>query len=374
MMELPEELPEEGRGESEIIAEFEELIGIESTPLGTPLAFAHMDPPPPEVAVELTRLNARMNQNLLHPSLSPFATLAEERAIDWLCPFFGMHAGFMCGGSSLANLTALWCAREHGAVRVVASQDAHVSVRKSALLLGMDYESIRVDHEGRMDAALIKDVSEAAVVWTAGSTGRGAVDSMAGEAFRDAMWRHVDAAWGGPLRLTRFADRLAGIEGADSIAISAHKWLYQPKDSAIVLFADPKRLEPISFTSSYLARPNVGLQGSRGAVGVTLLATLMAWGRSGLAARIEKGVADADALAQHLFEDERTELLGWPMTGVVNWRPANADVEALASMLEGICSTVEVGGALWLRNVAANPNAQVSLIWGEIDKALQCRI
>jgi hypothetical protein len=66
-----------------------------------------------------------LNQNLLHPDLSPFATEAERRAIAWLAPPFGTVTGQICAGSSIANLTALWCARESGARRVVGSAERH---------------------------------------------------------------------------------------------------------------------------------------------------------------------------------------------------------------------------------------------------------
>jgi len=75
-------------------------------------------------------------------------------------------------------------------------------------------------------------------------------------------WRRA-----GPLRLSsEYAHLLDGIEKADSVAVSAHKWLFQPKESAIVFFKDVELAHAaISFGGSYLAKPNVGVQGSRGA-------------------------------------------------------------------------------------------------------------
>src|SRR5713101_3216767 len=95
-----------------------------------------------------------------------------------------------------------------------------------------------------------------------------------------AAWTHVDAAWAGPLRLSEpHKDRLAGIEQADSVAVSAHKLLFQPKESGLVLFRDVARAnDAISFGGSYLAVANVGVLGSHGAVAVPLLGTLLAWG------------------------------------------------------------------------------------------------
>ncbi len=334
--------------------------------LGDELAFAHMDPPTPEIASGLAGLNARFNQNLLHPDLSPFATQAERRVIDWVAPAFGMSAGHMCSGSTLANLTALWRAREAGATRVIASADAHISVPKSAHILGMAYEAVAITPDGRLNRNLLNDISNAAIVLTAGTTGRGVIDCLD---VIDARWVHVDAAWAGPLIFTKYATRLAGIERADSVAISAHKWLYQPKESAIILFADPDAHAAISFGGDYLAVPNVGVQGSRGAAAIPLLATLLAWGKSGLAQRIEKNMADAEKLAGYLHNDLRTVLKQFPETGVINWRPMCKDADEVYRLLGQTASKTKIDGDFWLRHVAVNPYANVERIWARISGA-----
>jgi L-2,4-diaminobutyrate decarboxylase len=60
----------------------------------------------------------------------------EETVVRWLAPAFGKSGGHLTPGSSIANLTALWAARESGAREVVASVDAHLSIKKGAHLLG----------------------------------------------------------------------------------------------------------------------------------------------------------------------------------------------------------------------------------------------
>lgn len=363
-------LPELGTGEAAALALFTDLVESRSARLGAPEALAHMDPPVPEIAARLAGINAAHNQNLLHPDLSPFATEAERRVVAWLAPAFGMRAGHLCAGSTIANLAGLWCAREHGARRVLASADAHVSVAKAAHLLAMDFEALPVDGSGRMRVPAGGVGGDAALVATAGTTGRGAIDPLARAG---ARWLHVDAAWAGPLRLTRHAGRLDGVELADSVAVSAHKWLYQPKDSALALFRDPGAQDAIAFGASYLATPNVGVQGSRGAAAVPLLATLVAWGRTGLAERIEANVALADALADRLAGDPRTVLLERPESAVLNWRPADrrADVDALVRRLGPTSSRTAVDGETWVRQVAANPHADLDAVWASVARALE---
>jgi L-2,4-diaminobutyrate decarboxylase len=365
--DFPASFPMSGLPDEAVFNWFKDQIDSKSAALGAKTAFAHMDPPTPDIAARLVGLNAQFNQNLLHPDLSPFATVAERRVVDWLAPAFGMATGHMCGGSTLANLTALWCAREAGAKRVFASLESHISIAKSAHILGMTFTAVPVTPFGQLDRSQMPDAADAAVVLTAGTTGRGVIDDLTP---LTAAWVHVDAAWAGPLIFTRYADRLAGIEHANSVAVSAHKWLYQPKDSALVLFADPAAQEAVSFGGDYLATPNVGVQGSRGAAAIPLLATLLAWGQTGLAARIEKSMADAEALADHLAQDSRTDLKRYPETGVVNWRPTARHVGDVLAQLGSTSSQTKIDGAVWLRQVAANPNADIAKIWARISAAV----
>ncbi|WP_262693713.1 pyridoxal phosphate-dependent decarboxylase family protein [Kordiimonas aquimaris] len=357
--EIPFELPELGREPDQVFSQVSNLIKTHSADIGAAWIMAHMDPPTPEIAAKVVGLNAEYNQNLLHPDLSPLATVVEKRVIDWLLPYFGMTDGHFCAGSTIANLTAIWCARKHGAKTVVASKDAHISVAKAADILGMKLDTVAVDSAGKLNRDKLTNLKEACLVLTAGTTGRGAVDDLSPSG---ALWTHVDAAWAAPLRLTKYSDILDGIEKADSVAISAHKWFYQPKDSALVLFKDKKALRHISYGGSYLAAPNVGVQGSRGAAAIPLMATLMAWGRSGLAQRIEKSMADAEKLADFLRTHDATELKQKPETAVVTWRPKRKEIKGVLAALADTSSQTQIDDEVWVRQVAANPFIEVDLI------------
>jgi len=214
-------------------------------------------------------------------------------------------------------------------------------------------------------------MSDAILVLTAGTTSAGAVDplSLCGR----AAWTHADAAWAGPLVFSRtHAARLAGMERADSVVVSAHKWLFQPKESAWVLFRDQKRAhDAVSFGGSYLATPNIGVLGSHGAVAIPLLATLLAWGRAGLAERIDRCMAAAQTLADHLSGNSQWQVFAPPETGVVLFRPANGDSESVFARLpSGLASTTRIGNETWLRCVAANPNVDIAAVTGAILKAV----
>ncbi len=367
MFELPESFPQTGIGEEAALDQLGSAAMARAANLSAPDVFAHMDPPSAPVAARMAFLVAQANQNLLHPATSPFATLAEERVLEWIAPAFGMAWGQFCSGSSLANLTALWAAREAGARTVVASAEAHISVPKAASILGMAYHPVPVGEDGRLIRSALPALADAALVLTAGTTGRGAIDDLAS---CEAKWLHVDAAWAGPLQFTSYRERLNGIEAADSIAISAHKWFFQPKGAALALFREAEARASITFTSSYLARPNCGVEGTRSAAALPLLATLLAWGREGLAERIERCMTVAEQLAQRLDADPRTVLKQWPESGVLNWRPARSDAATVIAALVGTSSAFTIGETVWVRQVAANPHANVDAIWARISSAL----
>ena len=305
-LDLPLELPQFGVGSTGALNSLAPSILGGAARLGEATSFAHMNPPTPWITWAITLWNASLNQNLLHPATAPVARQLEERVVAWLAPFFGMNGGHMTPGSTVANLTALWSAREcAGITEVIASDGAHLSIAKAAHILGLKYLSVPIDANGSMDAArLPTNLSKSALVLTAGATSTGAIDpfDLAGR----AAWTHVDAAWAGPLRMSNYANLLAGIESADSVAVSAHKWLFQPKESALVLFKDTEKAHTaVSFGGAYLATPNVGVLGSHGAAATALLATLLAWGREGVAQRIEHCMDFARCLRDFVVADER---------------------------------------------------------------------
>lgn len=366
-------LPEKGLGSLATLDRLAPIVLGGAAHLGAPTAFAHKDPPTPWVTWATTLWNASLNQNLLHPATAPIARELEEKVVAWLSPYFGMTDGHMTPGSSAANLTALWAAREcAGITEVVASEAAHLSIKKSAHILGLKFTMIPVDDRGVLrHEALPKDMRKAALVLTSGTTSVGALDPLT--LIGQAAWTHVDAAWGGPLRLTRYADRLDGIEQADSVAVSSHKWLFQPKESALVFFRDaPTATEAISFGGAYLTEPNVGLLGSHGATAIPLLAMLLSWGREGVAQRIEHCMEMAQQLAGFIAEQEQLELFAVPTTGLVVWRAREPHVfdRFLQALPAGMTSTVTIGQSKWLRNTAANPNADLQLMIDNIQKVL----
>ena len=233
---LPPTLPDVGVGGRGALAALAPVALDGAAHLDHPGYLAHMDPAAADVACAAALWQVATNQNLLHPDAAPAARGLEQRVIEWLAPYFGMHGGHLVPGSTVANLTALWAARELSQVtRIISSDRSHNSIAKAAHLLGLrhvvvpsDPQTHRCDFGRSRTRDALGDLSDAAVVLTAGTVATGAVDVL--ERPASAAWVHVDAAWSAPMRLSpALASVLDGIEVADSVGFSAHKWLYQPK-------------------------------------------------------------------------------------------------------------------------------------------------
>ena len=368
--EIPLALPEEGLGDLETLRRLAPKVLGEAAQLGNSTALAHMDPPTEAISWATTLWNASLNQNLLHPATSPFASEAETACISWLAPFFGMSGGHFCSGSTLGNLTALWAARNYkGVTRVVASELAHNSIPKCCNILGLQYESLPVNDDMTVQVPA-SDLRGSCLVLTAGTTGGGAIDPL--HVHTDADWLHVDAAWAGPLRLTdKYAPLLNGIEHADSVAVSAHKMLLQPKDSAFVLFKRYNDVLPsISTVGAYLAKPTVGIQGSRSAAATVALSYLLARGRRGVEQTICTLMRNAETLYAYLSASPHYICAVKPVTGVNVFRHRHMRTPELFTRLpEGTFSTFRYQDEDWVRSISANPNADVEQIIHWLDQA-----
>ena len=363
-----------GCGPTEAISRLGHWFGTTAQDVRDPGFFAHMDPPTLWVSWVAHLWAARLNQNLLHPDVAPGVRDLEQWVLGQLAPIWGMAAGQIVPGSTLATLTALWAARETcGAREVVASELAHLSIAKVARILGLSFRSVPADRQGRMVVEDLGSLDDAILVLTAGTTSLGSVDDLS--VCGSAAWTHVDAAWAGPMALSPSRrSTLAGIERADSVSISAHKWLFQPKDSALVLFADPASLDEITTGAAYLASPNVGVMGSRGAAGTLSLAlTIAAYGLDQLGAWVDQCLALADGFVSLIDAEPRLERHPASDCGVVLWRPVGVSVADLR-IAHAFVSTTRVpplgaegrsgtgsngqpgeGDEVWLRSVASHP-------------------
>ena len=184
----------------------------------------------------------------------------------WLCDLVGYDDeafGVLTSGGVMANVMALTVARDVGlasmlgrpepprgraleGVRAYASDQAHFSIARALDVLGFPPETLRIlpsDERFRLQgppvaAAIAEDRAAGLRPWciaaVAGSTNTGSVDDLAALADlaeREGLWLHVDAAYGGAVRLAaREAGRVPALERADTVTLDPHKWFFQPYD------------------------------------------------------------------------------------------------------------------------------------------------
>jgi aromatic-L-amino-acid decarboxylase len=209
---------------------------------------------------------------------APALAQLEENVVQWFCAMLGLPAGsggLLTTGGSLANLVAVVTARREKLppdfLRGVlyASEEAHHSVRKAALIAGFPVERVRAiptDHRFRIipeavAAAVAEDraagLSPFLLAAAAGTTSTGAIDdlsALADLAAREKLWLHVDAAYGGFFALTaRGREALRGIERADSVTLDPHKGLFLPYGTGCLVVRERDALRRAhAVSASYL--------------------------------------------------------------------------------------------------------------------------
>ena len=261
-----------------------------------PLYAGQMLKPPHPVARLAYALAMWINPNNHALDGGRASSRMEKEAVAEIARMFGWetHLGHLCGGGTMANLEALWVAGQlRPGAAVVASKQAHYTHQRISAVLGVEFEAIACDRNGRMDLeALTRRLERGGVgtvVATMGTTATGSVDPLPRLLElreRYGFRLHADAAYGGYFGLaeglrpeTREAfDRIGE---ADSIVIDPHKHGLQPYGCGCVLFRDPavgrfyKHDSPYTyFSSAELHLGEISLECSRpGRAAVALWAT-----------------------------------------------------------------------------------------------------
>lgn len=298
-------------------------------------------------------LAAGLNTNAMLWRTGPAQTELEERVCDWLRQMMDLPPefhGHINDTASISSLLALAAARhrlpgldvrarglsgrpEVPVLTVYTSDQAHSSIDKAAIVLGIGSDNVRriaSDGEFRMplpalEAAIRKDRLEGrlpmAVVATLGTTSTTSVDPVAPIAdlcAREGLWLHADAAYAGSAAICpEYRALMKGIERADSIVVNPHKWLFTPVDCSVLYVRDPALLKAaFSLVPEYLRTEesgvtnlmDLGVQLGRRFRSLKLWFVIRAFGVEGLRERIREHCAMARELAAKIEAHPRFEL------------------------------------------------------------------
>ena len=360
---LPQVEPESGGLDSDRLLADVQLLMEGAFHPNHPGALAHLDPPPLSASIVGDLICAGLNNNLLAEELSPSLSHLERSLCAWLAERLGLppgSGGVPASGGSLSNLMALVVARRRrglgscGTAVVICSADAHVSLVKAMAVMGLPEGAlirIPVDGRGRLDPEILsatllsleaRGIPVIAVVATAGTTVRGAVDpltAMARLCRRHGQWLHIDGAIGAVVALSEgHRHRVTGLELADSLTINPQKLLGVTKTSSLLLLADPQALSDAFSTGLPYMEPSwggghggeTGLQGTRPAEILKLWLGLRQLGLGGIHQLIDGAISRRRRLEGLLSGDPRLLLCSGPLH-LLAFRPLECDAETCDS-------------------------------------------
>jgi len=247
--------------------------------------------------------------------------------------------GYVTGGGSEGNLYALYLARElYPQGMVYYSEATHYSVQKNVHLLGMESIVIRAKENGEMDYEDLRETVQlhrhrpVIVLANIGTTMTEAKDDV--PQIRDILksfaikssYIHCDAALAGTYLPLLGYDSFDFSHGADSVAISGHKFIGSPITCGVVVVKKSYK-DRIGRTISYIGSLDTTISGSRnGITPLFLWYALKKWGKEGL---LKKA---ADCLSVAAFAEERLKSIG-----VNAWRNPLALTVVFPKPAEAIC-------------------------------------
>ena len=372
---MREEPPEEGRPSHEVIERAAHEILPIAGRVDHPRFFAFVPSSPawPGVVADFMAAGHNIFQGTWLGASGP--SMLEVVVMDWFRSWIGYPetaGGLFTSGGSAASLDGFVAAREAAGApmqpSVYMSDQSHTALIRAATIVGVRPESVRMvptDEHFRLDmnelhSMIVEDqksgLTPIAICGNAGATNTGAIDPLdeiADYCESEEIWFHVDAAYGGFAILTdRGAGLLKGLERADSIAMDAHKWLFQPFECGCLMVKDIQKLEKaFSVQPEYLQdtqwgrdHPNFGdrgLQLSRSFRALKVWMSVQTFGMAAFRRSIAQGIDLAERAEAYIRESDVLHIANPASLGVVCFRVNSRAAELNNEELEEINKAVQ---------------------------------
>ena len=386
--------PENAAGLDEIFADIDRVIVPGVAHWAHPQFMSYFGCTTTSPGIRAEMMTGALNVNAMTWRTSPAATELETLVLDWLRQWLGLSeqfAGVVYDTASISTMHALATAREQAApstrkqglsgrglpgFRIYTSSQAHSSVEKGAIAIGIGEDNVRrigCNADFRMDVLALRKMVASdlrngfkplAVVATVGTTSTASVDpvpQIAQVCREHEMWLHIDGAYGAGLALLPECKWVAaGWNEADSIVINPHKMLFIPFDFSALYVRDIARLrrlftlapehlhlrDPVGAEINYM---DYGVQLGRRFRALKAWVVWRAFGREGLAARIREHLRLAKLLADWIENDERFELSAPVVMGVVCFRfKAGADDQKIDMVNSSVVERINASGRAYL--------------------------
>ena len=410
---LPSSPPTEGVPFDAIFRDFERVILPGITHWNHPGFFAYFAISGAAAGVLAEFLSAALNVQAMLWRTSPAATELEEVTLGWLRQLLGLpdtFEGVIYDTASISSLHALAAARHRavadvrtrglagrpdlGPLRVYASEQAHSSIDKAIMTLGLGHDAlshIPADDEFRMRPEALREaiaadrargVTPLAVVATVGTTSTTSVDPVGAVADicgAEGLWLHVDAAYAGVAALvpeTRHV--LDGCDQADSLVVNPHKWLFTPFDLSAFYCRHMDTLRAaFSLTPDYLQTleavevrnlMDTGVQLGRRFRSLKLWAILRHFGSDGIRERLGEHMRLARLFAGWVDDSPDFERLAPVPFSVVCFRtgPAGADESETDALNERLLEAVNSTGEVFLSHTRLNGLFAIRMAIGHV--------
>ena len=407
--QLPQKAPQTGEPFEAILADVEKLIlpamthwnhpnfhGLFATSTSAPGIFGEM-------------LSAAFDAKGMLWRTSPAVTELEQVVTDWLRKMMGLDAGYtgiIYDTASVSSLHAIAAAREGinlrireegmsgrrdlPLLRVYASEQAHSSIEKAVLTLGLGQRGLRyieTDEQFRMRPDKLRDAIEDdkangfvpfCVVATVGTTSTTSIDpvsELVAVCEENMMWLHIDAAYAGSAAIVpELQYCLKGAERADSVVTNPHKWLFTPFDLSVLYCRHADLLkQAFSIVPEYLKTNeetanlmDYGIQLGRRFRSLKLWFVMRYFGQEGLIERIREHCRLAKLFASWVEESEDWELLAPVPFALVCFRAAPKGVSDLDALNEKIMNDINASGEAFLSHTKLNGKYTLRLSIGSI--------
>ncbi len=300
----------------------------------------------PAVLAEM--LMSVINTNGFNWTASPAVAELEEVALSWLRQWMGLSAdffGIIYDTASTSTLHALAAAREvsdpesrqkgsRPGLRIYCSDQAHSSVDKAVITLGMgldNLQKIESDEMFAMKPALLElriqddlaaGFKPCAIVATIGTTSTTSSDPLRevlAIAKKYKLWLHVDSAYAGVTAiLPEYAPWFEGMNEADSIVMNPHKWMFVSVDTSVFYTRHPEVLRrAFAYNPEYLRSSqdpravnlmDYGFQLGRRFRGLKLWFVMRYFGLEGIQKVLRGHMALAKTFESMVASDDRFEL------------------------------------------------------------------
>ncbi len=406
---LPQSPPLSGEEMDKIFEDIDKIIMPGMTHWNHPdfMAYFNSTSSGPGILAEL--LSAAFNINGMLWKSCPSATELEQVTLDWFKQMLKLpddYWGIIYDTASVSSMHAIAAAREFASLnirnkgmagrndiprlRLYASEQAHSSIFKGALTLGIGLEGIRkipVDDKfrmipGELENAIKEDKRNGwlpfcavATVGTTSTTSIDPVNEIADICNRENIWLHIDAAHAGIAAIVpEMRHILNGIEKADSMVVNPHKWMFTPIDLSVFFTRKPGILkQAFSLEAEYLKTSvdsevenymDYGIQLGRRFRSLKLWFIIRYFGTEGIIRRIREHLRLGKEFAKLIDDSPEFERMAPTPFSTICFRahPDNILENKLDELNENLMNEINATGKLFLTHTKLNRKFVIRLV------------